>query len=259
MTAHQVIEAKPQGGIVTERETAQQFHSPAALMMQAAQSGMTPETIEKMMDLQLRFEAEQARRAFVSDFALFAKERPSVTKNKQVGFESRRTGGNTNYKHETLDNLVDTVGPVLARFGFAHSWNTVQNGGKIIVTCTLTHRLGHKESVTLEANPDTSGTKNAIQSVASAITFLQRYTFRNVTGVATTDEHDDDGVSVGVQAAPSINPELLAAARDAALGGWQSLADFIETSTEEQRLELSPESANLKAAAKAADAAKKGS
>lgn len=254
MTQHQVIEAAPKAIAPAVNE----FHSPAALMMQAAQSGMSPETIEKMMDLQLRFEADQARRAFVEDFAKFAAERPSVTKNKQVGFESRRTGGSTSYKHETLDNLVDTVGPVLARHGFAHSWNTVQHQGRITVTCTLTHRLGHKESVTLDASPDTSGTKNAIQSVASAITFLQRYTFRAVTGVATTDEYDDDGRGAGVQQAPAINPELLQAARDAAMNGWASLSAFVAGLTEAQRAELNPESNALKAAAKQADAAKKG-
>lgn len=256
MTEHQVIEARAAQPLAA---APQQFHSPAALMMQAAQSGMSPETIEKMMDLQLRFEAEQARRAYVDDFSKFAAERPSVTKNKQVGFESRRTGGSTSYKHETLDNLVDTVGPVLARHGFAHSWNTVQNQGRITVTCTLTHRLGHKESVTMDASPDTSGTKNAIQSVASAITFLQRYTFRAVTGVATTDEYDDDGRGADVHTqAPAINPELLQSARDAAMGGWASLREFNLKLTEAQRTELSPEGNNLKAAAKQADAAKNG-
>lgn len=254
MTAHQIIEA----GAAPLPAVTQQFNSPAALMMQAAQSGMTPETIEKMMDLQLRFEAEQARRAFVDDFAKFAAERPSVTKNKQVGFESRRTGGNTSYKHETLDNLVDTVGPVLARYGFAHTWNTQQAGAKITVTCTLTHRLGHKESVTMESMPETSGTKNAIQQVASAITFLQRYTFRAVTGVATSDEHDDDGASAGVKTAPAVPDELLNQAREAAMGGWQRLREFHESLTAEQRASLHPEGDNLKAAAKAADAAKKG-
>lgn len=254
MTQHQVIEAAPNA--VAPAPVANEFHSPAALMMQAVQSGMSPETIEKMMDLQQRFEADQARRAFVEDFAKFAAERPSVTKNKQVGFEGR--GGKVGYKHETLDNLVDTVGPVLARHGFAHSWNTVQNQGRITVTCTLTHRLGHKESVTLDASPDTSGTKNAIQAVASAITFLQRYTFRAVTGVATTDEYDDDGNAAGAQQAPAINPELLQRARDAAMGGWASLSAFVSGLTEAQRAELNPESNNLKAAAKRADAAKNG-
>lgn len=253
MTAHQVIEASQ-----APLTPVQQFNSPAALMMQAAQSGMTPETIEKMMDLQLRFEAEQARRAYVDDFAKFAAERPSVTKNKQVGFESKRTGGSTSYRHETLDNLVDTVGPVLARHGFAHTWNTQQNGPKITVTCTLTHRLGHKEFVTMESNPETSGTKNAIQQVASAITFLQRYTFRAVTGVATADEHDDDGRAAGVANKEQQEPPLWQEAYAAAEQGWEHFGAWSASRTEAERTPLRPFYDQLKSVAKAADAAKKG-
>lgn len=247
MTAHQVIEASQ-----APLTPVQQFNSPAALMMQAAQSGMTPETIEKMMDLQLRFEAEQARRAFVEDFAKFAAERPSVHKNKEVKF------GNTKYTHATLDNLVDTVGPVAAKYGFSHSWDTKQDGKRVRVTCNLRHRLGHSEGVTMEADFDASGQKNSIQQMGSAFTYLRRYTYEAVTGAATSDEYDDNGKGFNEPAAQSINPELLNAAREAAMGGWQSLSDFIAKSTEEQRKELNPESGNLKAAAKAADAAKKG-
>lgn len=248
MAQNEIIEVGQQA--VTQ--DAQQFHSPAALMMKAAQSGMTPETIEKMMDLQLRFEAEQARRAYVDDFSKFAAERPSVFKNKEVKF------GNTKYTHATLDNLVDTVGPVAAKYGFSHSWDTKQDGKRVKVTCTLRHRLGHSESVTMEADFDTSGQKNGIQQMASAFTYLRRYTYEAVTGAATSDEYDDNGAAYGAPSAPAINPELLQSARDAAMGGWESLRNFTLGLTEAQRTELSPESNNLKAAAKQADAAKNG-
>lgn len=250
MTEHQVIEARAAQPLAA---APQQFHSPAALMMQAAQSGMSPETIEKMMDLQLRFEAEQARRAYVDDFSKFAAERPSVFKNKEVNF------GNTKYTHATLDNLIDTVGPVAAKYGFSHSWDTKQDGKRVKVTCTLRHRLGHSESVSMEADFDTSGQKNGIQQMASAFTYLRRYTYEAVTGAATSDEYDDDGRGADVHTqAPAINPELLQSARDAAMGGWVSLSNFVAGLNEAQRAELSTESNNLKAAAKKADAAKNG-
>lgn len=248
MAQNEIIEVGQQA--VTQ--AAQQFHSPAALMMQAAQSGMTTETIEKMMDLQLRFEAEQARRAYVDDFSKFAAERPSVFKNKEVKF------GNTKYTHATLDNLVDTVGPVAAKYGFSHSWDTKQDGKRVKVTCTLRHRLGHSESVTMEADFDTSGQKNGIQQMASAFTYLRRYTYEAVTGAATSDEYDDNGAAYGAPTAPAITPELLQSARDAAMGGWVSLSNFVAGLNEAQRAELSTESNNLKAAAKQADAAKNG-
>lgn len=183
--------------------------SPAQLMMQAAQLNMSPETISQMMDLQARHMREEAQRAYVRDFAAFAAERPSVTKNKQVGFDGRNGGSRTQYRHETLDNLVDTIGPVLAKHGFSHAWQVHQEGARIKVTCTLRHRLGHSESVTMESGADTTGNKNPIQQVASAVTFLQRYTFRSVTGVATTDEHDDDGRASGDGVASGELPQFI--------------------------------------------------
>ncbi len=64
--------------------------------------------------------------------------------------------------------------------------------------CTITHELGHSESTSLTANPDISGSKNAIQAIGSTISYLERYTVLALTGLATKDM-DDDGVSSAQQ------------------------------------------------------------
>ena len=65
------------------------------------------------------------------------------------------------------------------------------------VTCRITHRMGHSEEVSMSAFKDDSGKKNAIQQVASAITYLQRYTLLAATGLATHEQQDDDGAATG--------------------------------------------------------------
>jgi hypothetical protein len=40
---------------------------------------------------------------------------------------------------------------------------------------------------------DQSGNKNAIQAIASTVTYLERHTAVAITGVAVSDEEDDDG------------------------------------------------------------------
>ena len=50
--------------------------------------------------------------------------------------------------------------------------------------------------------------------------------------------------------------ELVADARDAAMGGWRSLAAFIKSLPEAERLMLNTESYALKKVAKEADASK---
>jgi hypothetical protein len=50
----------------------------------------------------------------------------------------------------------------------------------------------------MKAPKDTSGSKNAIQSIASTITYLQRYTLFAATGLAA-DDQDDDGKAAGAK------------------------------------------------------------
>jgi hypothetical protein len=89
------------------------------------------------------------------------------------------------------------VAPALSKHGFSYSWATRQerDGRSIVwieVTCTLKHRLGHSESVTLGGPPDISGNKNPIQQVVSTVTYLERHTLKAITGVSEKGE-DDDG------------------------------------------------------------------
>jgi hypothetical protein len=109
------------------------------------------------------------------------------------------------YWHATLASICEQACPLLASVGLRHHWNLVEGqGGIILVTCTLTHQLGHSEGVTLSGLPDASGKKNPIQQKGSTVSYLERYTFLAVTGLATIDQ-DDDGRKSG--AAPD-EPEV---------------------------------------------------
>jgi len=187
--------------------------------------------------------------------AEFKRNPPEIFKRKQVAFTTR-DGDTTSYKHATLGDVTTAIINGLAQHGISHRWDTKQDGGRIIVTCILTHNLGHSESTSLEGAPDASGKKNGIQQVASTVTYLQRYTLLGASGLATKDEEDDDGA--GAAPPPEVPAELLAAARNASLDGWKALAKFIKERSEAEVKLLEPESDKLKAAAKAADKAAKG-
>lgn len=162
--------------------------TPADIVLYAMQKGADIAQIEKFMDLQMKWEADQARKAFVSDMAEFKKNPPKITKDKQVAFNG------TSYMHATLGNVTGAIVEGLARHGFSHRWDTEQQqAGQIVVTCILTHKQGHSERTTLSAGRDDSGKKNNIQQMASTVTYLQRYTLLSATGVATNDQEDDDG------------------------------------------------------------------
>jgi hypothetical protein len=165
--------------------------TPADMVLYVMQQGGSIDQLEKFYALQQRYEADQARKAYVDDMAQFKLNPPTITKDKHVSFKTN--SGKTEYDHATIGNVTNSIIGALAKHGFSHSWKTEQRDGQVIVTCTITHRLGHSESFTLQAAPDASGGKNSIQSIVSAQTYLQRHTLLAATGLATHDQVDDDG------------------------------------------------------------------
>jgi hypothetical protein len=231
------------------RELALPETSPAGMMLAAMRQGASLEQVEKMMALQERWEAGEARKAYNVAFSAFKAEAVHIVKNRQV------TDGPLRGKsYAELHAVVDALTPALSRHGLSASWKlTKDDPNWMEVTCYLRHVNGHEESVSMGGPPDAGGAKNAIQARASTKSYLERYTLKAICGVAEGGE-DDDG-NGGPQQTPEIPPELLQAARGEAMKGWKALAAWIKTRTERERKLLEPESENLKAAAKAADAA----
>ena len=161
------------------------------LVLTAMQKGYEPGFIEKMMDLQERFEANEARKAYHKAMAAFKANPPQIEKDKSVSFGS----GKTSYTHASLSNVTTKINMALSAHGLSASWKTEQTNETIKVICSITHELGHSESTSLTASPDTSGSKNAIQAVGSTISYLERYTILALTGLATHDMDDDGNLS----------------------------------------------------------------
>ena len=150
--------------------------------------------LQKLLDVKTQWEANEAKKAFVSALNAFKKDPPEIVKNKHVEFDVRG-GDKTEYWHATLDQVCEVVGKALSEHGLSHHWDVKQSDDpqnvKITVACVLTHEMGHSERVSITAFPDDSGKKNRIQQIASAITYLQRYTLLAATGLAAGP--DDDG------------------------------------------------------------------
>lgn len=199
---------------VQAEPTAIQAATPAQLLAIAVNQGADLDRLERLMQLQERWEANEARKAYLSAIAEFKRKPPTILKEKQVNFQTSR--GTTSYRHATLGNVTEPVIQGLAAVGISHRWNIDQTDSQITVSCILTHQLGHSESVTMKAGRDDSGGKNSIQQVASTVTYLQRYTLLSITGLATHDM-DDDGQAADAPPAqrppPTLDAVLLAYGR----------------------------------------------
>jgi hypothetical protein len=177
--------------VVQPQRTALATTTPADLLRIAVEKGADLTQLSTLMDLQDRWEANEARKAFVAAMAAFKCEPLEIFKKKTVAFTTR-DGDTTSYKHARLSDITDAIAPAMARHGLSFDWDIHQGSGSITVDCIVTHQLGHSKKVTMSGAPDASGKKNAIQQAGSTITYLQRYTLLAATGMSTKDE-DDDG------------------------------------------------------------------
>lgn len=199
----QLIDEPPRQAQVVQLPTAA---SPAQVLQLAAANGASIDQLERLLALQERWEANEARKAFVLAMTQFKAEPLEIFKRKRVSFETR-DGETTAYNHAELSDVVDVVVPAMARHQLSHRWDVRQGDGRIRVACHVTHKAGHSESVEMDAAPDASGKKNAIQQVASAITYMQRYTLLAVCGLATKDVNKvDDGRGSGDPEGDDIVP-----------------------------------------------------
>lgn len=183
--------------------------TPYDMVTQAVMNGASVDVVEKLLALHERWEASRAREAFDAAISEAKAKIPPIMKNRSVGYDSKRTGGNTNYRHEDLAQIARTVDPILAKHGLSYRFRTQQEGGIVRVTCIVSHRDGYSEENALQAGHDTSGSKNSIQAVGSTITYLQRYTLKAALGLSASNDDDAGTHGQTVEDAATISPEQL--------------------------------------------------
>jgi len=172
---------------------------PQTLIAQAITQGVPVETMEKLMDLQDRWEAKQARKAFDASMAAFQSECPTIKKAK-AGGETRN--GVVAYKYAPLDSIVAQTRDLIRKHGFSYQIKTVSTKDSLKAICIVKHVGGHQEESDFEV-PSGGGTSimSGPQKVAAALTFAKRYAFCNAFGIMTGDE-DTDATKSSVQDDP---------------------------------------------------------
>lgn len=170
--------------------------TPMLMLERAVSQGANIEVLEKLMGLQERWEANQARRDFDVAIAAAKAEITPVTKNRD---------GHNNKRYADFSALARAVDPVISKHGLSYRFRTKQDE-RIHVTCILSHVGGHCEETTLAGPADASGSKNAIQAIGSTLTYLQRYSLTQALGLAVAD--DDDGAAAGIETATITEDQL---------------------------------------------------
>lgn len=165
-----------------------------SMIADAAASGNL-ELVKELYAFKRQIEEDEAKKAFNKDFSEFKAESIAVVKNIVV------TDGPLKGKpYADLFGVVSAVTPFLSKHRLSHSWKlTKDEPAWMEITCTIRHELGHSESVSMGAAPDSGPGRNAIQARGSAKTYLERYTLLAATGLAAQGTDKDGRGEAGKQ------------------------------------------------------------
>ena len=176
---------------------------PAATISAAVAQGVDKdylETLKGLFELQLRDEANEAKKAYVKNMAAFKSNPPEILKTKHVSYVNSKNQ-TVEWNHAVLGEVAEAIIRGMAPHGLYHMWELDQSEkGTVKTTCIVTHELGHSEKVSMSGPPDTSGGKDTLKAMASTNTLLQRLTLLAVTGLAAKGMDNENPGNAGGEA-----------------------------------------------------------
>ena len=174
------------------------------LIQMAVEKGADITQLEKLMDLQERYEANQAKKDFNLSMSRFQSLLPIIEKNGVVDYTTAK--GRTYYEYAKLEDIAHAIKPALKESQLSYRFTQKQSDGLIKVICIVTHSSGHFETSELTSQADFSGGKDHLKAIASALRYLRRYTLTDSLGIVVGGE-DDDGDNASNETTTEIEPK----------------------------------------------------
>ena len=160
----------------------------------AIEKGASAGDLEKLIALHERMQANAARQAFsqaMADFKANCPPIPRRTENSQ--FSVTVNGVKRPRRYAALEDIEATIRGPLGVHGLSFRWSgSTVAGGKIAMTCIVSHLGGHSESSSVEMQIDSKAGCSDQQKYGAAMTYAQRYSLIQALGLTTCDE-DNDG------------------------------------------------------------------
>jgi len=242
---------------------------PLSVIDQAIRTGATADQLERLLQLQVQADhhrldlmreqrrmAEEDRKreaalAFSRDLAAFRGENIVVPKSKYV---DRGKAGS--FMQAEYGAAAALLSPALSRHGFsfrhdmkfgAKRWMTdgVESDAPwVYVTCYLEHRDGHAERLDLDGPPGDLHANTPVQNMQATASYLKRQSLLAITGTATQDEDNENGMrrrhqprgdGGGDDAQAGPDESLLDAGQAEAMKGMQALTEWWGALTAKQR------------------------
>lgn len=160
--------------------------SPAEMIREAVKGGADLDKLEKLLELQIKWETNEARKAFSKDFATAQANIVPVVKKKR--------NSHTSSNYADLADVIETTQPIYTKEGFSVTFNEADcpKEGHARCTADVLHYMGHREQYHLDIPLDGAGIKgNAnmtpIHGKASAMQYARRYLMCMIWNIPTSD------------------------------------------------------------------------
>jgi len=180
-----------------EDTTKLSVREPSAMISEAVAKGANLEQLEKLLSLQERWEANEAKKLYNKAMVSAQEEIPSVVKTKK--------NDQTHSKYADLGNIISQTKKVYTKHGFSVSFyegdTTKEN--HVRICADVVHASGHKETYHYDVPLDGVGIKGnanmtAIHGKASSTSYAQRYLMCMIWNIPTAD-NDAQGIGVAVE------------------------------------------------------------
>jgi len=167
-----------------------QSKAPAELIAAAMAAGTDLDKLEKLLSLQERWEAGQAKKQYAEAFALVQAKVMSVVKTK--------LNPQTHSKYADLSDVIESVQPLYTDAGFSITFDEgdTDKPETARIIAHVLHRSGHKETYHYDVPLDGTGIKgNAnmtkIHGKASSTTYGRRYLMCMIWNIPTADNDEN--------------------------------------------------------------------
>lgn len=159
------------------------------LFKKAIEKDASIDTLERLMKIREEIKREKMKEEFYLALSQLQQELPHIPTDCEV----KNKDGSIRYRYASLKKILETIQPLLTKYGFAISYETSKNSkDEIIVTCVLRHTSGHCEKSSFPIPIDTSSYMSDVQRMGSTLTYAKRYSLMSVLNIVPED--DTDGI-----------------------------------------------------------------
>ena len=163
-------------------------NSPEALISLAINKGVSVETLERLVALKEKVDANNAKKEYDRAMAQFQAKCPVIIKKKEVKEKDKTT---VRYKYAPLDSIVEQTKSIIAQYGLSYTIQTDSDKEFLTAICRVTHTAGHSEDFSFKVPIGNESFMSDVQKYGARLTFAKRYAFCNAFGILTGDDDND--------------------------------------------------------------------